>query len=313
MEKRTTIVERTSWLICGLAIALAGCSGLGGVPRQAGLYAVEDGEPTRLDGDPEWERETWEQRSNFSPEISFLIRASALATATRSPEQLIQIHKVGWVRSEITPTGDIQPISGSQWANTQIEALRVPVRLSRHHDHEDVVQVTPLSALAPGLYTLSTSLASPGIQARFGVLWPEVDRREYAAAHCVDRYPEGPEKYRTCAEQELGIASRLLKIHLVKPEFYNLPGQPRELIIKGVVVNTSEQPAPVPPLQAQLVNRQGVVVKHWEFLTDDKSLAPGASVPFESRLTNPPVGASDVQVTFGTFEPSLGQATGPTR
>lgn len=307
MEKRATIVERASWLICGVAIALAGCSGLDGVPRQTGLYAVEDGESTRLDGDTEWERETWEQRSSFSPEVSFLIRASALATATKSPEQIIQIHKVGWVRSEITPAGDIQPISDSQWANAQIEALRVPVRLSRHHDHEDVVQVTPLSALTPGLYTLSTGLAPKGIQARFGVLWPKVDRRAYAAAHCVDRYPGGPEKYRTCEEQELGIASRFLKVHLVKPEFYNLPGQPRQLIIKGVVVNTSEQPAAVPPLQAQLVNRQGVVVKRWEFLTDAKSLAPGASVPFESRLTPPPAGASDVQVTFRTFEPSLGQ------
>ena len=312
MEKVTIIFQRAAWLICVLAILLAGCSGFDGVPRKAGLYAVEDEVPTRLDGDSKWERETWDQRSNFSPGVSFLIRDRKLATATGSPEPLIQLHKVGWVRSEITPAGEIQPSAGSQWANARIEALRVPVRLSRHEDHEDVVRVTPLGTLAPGLYTLS-ALPPAGIQARFGVQWPAVDQRAYSAAHCVDRYPERPERYRTCAEQDLEIASRQLKVHLVKPETHNLPGQPRQLVVKGVAINTSDRSSRVPPLEARLVNREGIVIKRWEFLADTSSLAPGASVPFETRLTNPPAGASDVQVTFGSFQPSLGQATGHTR
>ena len=235
-----------------------------------------------------------------------------IAEATGKPEQLIQLHRVGWVRSEITPTGEIRPSAGSQWANAQIDELRVPVQLSRHDDHEDVIRVTPLGALTPGLYTLS-ALPPAGMQARFGVRWPGVDQRSYAAAHCVDLYPGSPERYRTCAEQDLAIASRVLKVHLVTPETHNLPGQPRQLVVKGVVINTSDSSSRVPPLQGRLVNRQGVVIKSWEFLADTGSLAPGASVPFETRVTNPPVGASDVQVTFASFQPSLGQATGHTR
>jgi len=150
MKKATTILRPAGWLICGLASLLAGCSSLDGVPREAGLYAVEHDVPTRLDGDPQWERETWEERSNFSPGVSFLIRDSQLATG--SPEQLIQLHKVGWVRSEITPAGEIQPRAGSQWANARIEELRVAVQLSRHDDHKDVIRVTPLGALTPGLH-----------------------------------------------------------------------------------------------------------------------------------------------------------------
>jgi hypothetical protein len=308
MKKATTILlQPAGGLICGLAILLAGCSGLDGVPREAGLYAVDNDVSTRLDGDPKWERETWEQRSNFPPGVSFVIRDSGLATG--NPEQLIQLHRVGWVRSEITPAGEIQPSVGSQWANAPIEELRVPVQLSRHDDHEDVIRVTPLGELTPGLYTLS-ALPPAGIQARFGVQWPGVDRRAYAAAHCVDRYPGSPERYRTCAQQDLEIASRQLKIHLVKPETHNLPGQPRQLVVKGVVINTSDRSSRVPPLQGRLVNREGVVIKRWEFLADTSSLAPGASATFETRVTNPPVGASNVQVTFESFQPSLGQATG---
>lgn len=85
------------------------------------------------------------------------------------------------------------------------------------------------------------------------------------------------------------------------------------MVVKGVVINTSDRSSRIPPLQGRLVNRQGVVIKRWEFLTDTSSLAPGASVPFETRVTNPPLGASDVQVTFESFQPSLGQTTGQGR
>ena len=303
MEKQTTLAGWAGLLISGLAMVLAGCAGFDGIPR----------DPVRLDGDPEWERETWEQRANLPPQVSFLVRTDDLATAPDTLQQHIQIHKVGWVRSEITQAGNIQPITGSQWANARIEELQVPVRLSRHRDHDNVVQVTPLSALAPGLYTLSAGLSSAATQARFGVHWSRVDRREYAAAHCVDRYPGSTQNYRPCEEQELGIASRVLAVHLVQPEVSQPPGQPRQLIIKGVIVNTSGQAVPVPPLQARLVNQEGTIIKRWEFLADTKALAPGASTPFESRLTNPPAGASDVQVTFETLAPSVGRATGYAR
>ena len=138
MEKQTTLAGWAGLLISGLAMVLAGCAGFDGIPREAGLYAIEDGDPVRLDGDPEWERETWEQRANLPPQVSFLVRTDDLATAPDTLQQHIQVHKVGWVRSEITQAGNIQPITGSQWANARIEELQVPVRLSRHRDHDNV-------------------------------------------------------------------------------------------------------------------------------------------------------------------------------
>lgn len=314
MEERESNVQRTAWLACTLAIALTGCSGLGSIPRQPGFYALEDGDRRRLDGKPEWERKTWTERSNLSPEVSFLIRDRRLAAATDDPAQLIQLHRVGWIRSEITAAGEIRPVTGSQWANAQIEELRVPVRLHRDGDHQDVVRVTPLSALAPGLYTLSAHLPSTPVNARFGVRWPAVNQHEYAAAHCVDRYPSSPaKKYKVCTDQDLSFASALLKVHLVKPEIRDLPGAGRELVVKGVVLNTAERSLLVPPLRAQLRNREGAVVERWQFVADTKSLSPGASVSFESRFSNPPVGAADVQVTLGSPTQSPGPANGQSK
>lgn len=298
-----------SWLALALTAALSSCTGLDGIPRKSGLYAVEDERLQRLDGDREWEQKTWEDRSSFAPDVSFLIRDPELAVPAADLGRAVRLHKVGWVRSEISREGDILPASGNQWVDADIAALAVPAQLHRDADHQEVVRVVPRQPLAPGLYTLRTQFRSKLTNTRFGVGWPAVDRRHYAAANCVDRYSDGPVRYRPCAEQQLAIASALLRVHLVKPEIRALPGQARQLIVKGVVVNTSDRSHQVPPLTAELVTDRGLVVERWEFSTDDAELPPGASIPFESRLSNPPSGATDVHVTFFPSGSDFGTTT----
>lgn len=287
-----------SWLAITVAAMLAGCAGLDGIPRKPGLYAVEGKQLQRLDGDLKWEQKTWPTRSTLAPGISIVIRDQALAAAAADPSRAVRLYRVGWLRSEISRHGDILPATGNQWVDADIAALAVPVQLQRDADHREVVRVIPREPLAPGLYTLRTQLPSKDINTRFGVGWPAVDRRNYAATNCVDRYLDDSARYRSCAEQQLAIATASLQVHLVKPEMRALQGQARQLVIKGVVVNTSDRRHRIPPLKAELVTDRGRVVERWEFNADAAELAPGASAPFESSLPNPPPGATDVHVTF---------------
>ncbi|MFZ5654188.1 MAG: FxLYD domain-containing protein [Pseudomonadota bacterium] len=300
------VKAQSAWLTLILIGALSGCAWLGdGLPREPGLYAVENGRLQRLDGDRDWERKTWTSRSNFTSDISFLIRDPRLDAPAADLDRIVRLHRVGWVRSEITRQGDILPATGNQWVDADLDELRVPVRLQRDAKNGEVVRAIPEQPLTPGLYTLRTQFQAAGTATRFGVGWPAVDQRSYAAGHCVDRYPDGPVRYRTCAEQQSAIASALLKVHLVKPELRDLPGQGRQLIVKGVVINTSDRRHRIPPLTAQLVTDRGIVVERWEFRADAPELPPGASASFESRLANPPAGATDVHVTLSPFDSRL--------
>lgn len=285
------------WLIMLLVAVLSGCTGIG-VPRESGLYAVQGDRVQRLDGSREWETNTWAERSNFNPDVRFMIRNPQLA-ASHDLSSVIYLRRVGWVRSEINQQGEILPVTGSQWVETGIDELTVPIRLEPHPDSTDVVSVVPQARLERGLYTLQLGSASGRqVNARVGVEWPGVDRRSYAAANCVDRYPGSEVGYRLCADQQQAFASKWLKLHLVKPEIRNLPGQPKELIVKGVVVNTSRHSTRVPMLEARLLTDDGVVVRRWEFNAPSGELQPGASIPFESELRNPPSGASNIHLSF---------------
>lgn len=303
----------TSWLALTLTAALSACSGFGGAPREPGWYAVEGETLHRLDGDRDWEQKTWKERSNFAPSVSFVLRDSRVAALGTDFGRVIQLHRVGWLRSEITQEGDILPVSGSQWVDADIEELRVPVRLQTDAENEEVIRVIPQQPLDPGLYTLRAQFPSARIEARAGVGWPAVDRRSYAAASCVDRYPGSTERYRPCVDQQQAVASASLKIHLVKPELRNVPGYARQLIVKGVVVNTSDRSHQIPPLKAHLVTEEGIVVKRWEFNADAVELPPGASAAFESRVPAPPAGASNVQVTFSALDSNLDGTASTTR
>lgn len=314
----TMRIEYGPWLRSAALIVLianlSGCAWIsfgsaGSVPDEPGLYAVYGDELQRLDGDREWELETWEERSNLPRETEFLIRHPKLPP----PDQLegaVFLSRVAWIRSEISPEGDILPVDGPRWVAAEgVEELRVPVRLEPHPDDAEVVRVVPGARLQRGLYTLQLRTRSARRSARAGIEWSAADRRTFSAANCVDRYLGDAVPYRRCAEQLHAFASKWLKVHLVEPEVRAIAGQPKQLIVSGVVINTSERPRRVPTLEARLRSGQGEVVKRWQFETSTTELQPGASARFRSALPNPPTGISNVHVTFA--EPGPGPADRP--
>jgi hypothetical protein len=285
-----------------LMASVTGCAmvGVGGkkdpVPRDAGLYAVQAGNLQRLDGDREWEMKTWPERSNLGPGIEFVVRHPQLQVSGDTLEEVVHLRRVAWVRSEISQEGDILPVDGNQWAVTDIDALDVAVKLE---SDGDVVRVIPEQRLERGLYALELNAGSARLNARVGVDWGSVDRRAYSAANCVDRYVGDRVPYRACSEQEQALASKWLAVHLVDPEMRESGGQ-QTLVIKGVVINTSDRPRRLPVLEAHLRTPQGEVLKRWQFDAATTELQPGASTRFRSEIPDPPRGARNVHVTFAS-------------
>src|SRR5262245_13328017 len=166
------------------------------IPDEPGLYALtSDDALYRLDGDREWEVETWPERSGMPPGVQFVVSDPALAG--RPAGTSIELWKVAWVRSEITAENQAMPIEGSSWAVAPIEPFRIPFRYESPPDQSDVVHIVPTPPLEPGLYALR--IINPGArQARVGVSWNSVDQRQYSAANCVDRYAAEGNVSRTC-------------------------------------------------------------------------------------------------------------------
>jgi hypothetical protein len=185
--------------IClALLVGAAACAGSREpsypIPDDPGLYAITNKDDLqRLDGDRDWEAESWPDRSNMQPNVQFVISDPALAG--RSAGSSVELWRVAWVRSEINAQNQAMPIEGSQWAVAPIEQFSVPFRYESPEGETDVVHIVPTAPLEPGLYTLR--IVNPGArQARVGVAWNSVNQRQYSAANCVDRY-EG-NVYRTC-------------------------------------------------------------------------------------------------------------------
>ena len=288
-----------------LVASVSGCSwiGLGGskdaAPGDTGLYAAHSGELQRLDGDREWEMQTWETRSNLSPGTELVVRHPDLVNAGDALREMIRLRRVAWVRSEITQEGDIVPVEGSTWAVADVDELRVPFRVETYDSDAQTVRVIPENRLERGLYSLQLRTGSNTLSARLGIDWNSVDRRQYSAAHCVDRYLGATVRYRPCSEQEQALASRWLRIHLVDPEMREALGQ-QKLIVQGVVVNTSERKRRVPTLEAQLRSTEGEVLKTWRFDPVSAELDPGTSTRFRSEIPDPPPTTSNVHVTFSS-------------
>lgn len=314
MTTRSAVTRLTS--LAGLSLLITGCASMESltnwmghdvlVPDDPGLYAMQvstrdSDDLLRLDGDREWQRESWPMRSSLNPDSAFLIRDEALARSRQPLESHIHLERVAWVRSAITGDGGIHPVSGSgQWATTGLERFSVPLRITPQPGHAEVVRAVPAAPLEPGLYTLRLAVGEKVREARVGVKWQELDRTAYSASTCVDRYPDaGRTHYRPCDEQQQYLNERWLKIYLVSPD----PGPiryGRGLTIKGVVVNTSERPRTVPVLEGQLRSAEGAVLREWRFDPGIPLLEAGASASFKTQVENPPGGAHSIHVRLAT-------------
>ena len=173
------------------------------IPDEPGLYAFTTKDNLqRIDGDREWEAETWGERSNMPGNVQFVINDPALAG--RSPGSSVELWRVAWVRSEINTQNQAMPVNGSQWAVAPLEPFSVPFRYESPAGQTDIVHIVPTVPLEPGLYTLR--IVNPGArQARVGIAWKGVDQRQYSAANCVDRYAGEGNVYRTCTTNVGGL------------------------------------------------------------------------------------------------------------
>jgi predicted Zn finger-like uncharacterized protein len=71
------------------------------------------------------------------------------------------------------------------------------------------------------------------------------------------------------------------------------------LTVTGRVINPTTKEQDVPPLQAQLRSRAGKVVYRWTISPPARTLAAGASAPFNSAEVNVPPGGEELTITLG--------------
>lgn len=84
------------------------------------------------------------------------------------------------------------------------------------------------------------------------------------------------------------------KVRYERQEVNDLP----VLAIMGEVVNVSDEPRVLPRLRIGLRNEKKKEIYHWTFALKERSLKPGQSVPFVTRLSSPPVETRDVEIRF---------------
>lgn len=317
----------TRFSITPLALLIAGtlaaCGGAkftaGGrdlpVPDDPGLYALtRSGELRRLDGSPSWERETWARRSDLSPDVEFIVHEPGIGGAAGNGAAPAGLWRVAWVRSDILPTGAAAPAQGSEWVQAGLDTQSQPVAATWHPEIRGLFHLAPTSPLAPGLYELRLEGGS-GERARIGVAWSSVDRREYAAANCVDRIVGEPVRFQPCgaasgagvvqaaramAPQPISAPPSPQPVAAAPPLRITLADPVREddgLRIRGTVVNTSAQARRVPMLQGTILDASGTPADRWFFSALEPSVGPGQEVSFTSWRRAPP-GAARLDVDF---------------
>lgn len=285
-----------------VATLMTACAGLDQrarlLPKEQGLYASTGEQLVRLNGSPEWERETWNQRSNLGPRTDFVIYHPAVAQLTGGDiETAIRLEQVSWVRSEVAADGAVTPVPANTWATSRLEAFRVPLEFQRVDLRRDMLVAIPARPLQPGLYSFKFRTAEGVYNTRVGIGWPTVNRKDYAAATCVDRYPGTGQLYRRCGQQQAVAASGGLNLYLVTPQAM-ASQEGRAMVIQGVIVNESDTAQPVPPLSGYLHRSDGQVLRRWQFAAPAAEIGPGESISFRSEVPDPPPGAHSVRVRF---------------
>jgi predicted Zn finger-like uncharacterized protein len=72
------------------------------------------------------------------------------------------------------------------------------------------------------------------------------------------------------------------------------------LVIDGTIVNSISTPVEIPQLRFSVQNAVGAEVYSWMATPTQRTLEPGATLPFRTRLASPPDDGHNVQVRFFT-------------
>jgi predicted Zn finger-like uncharacterized protein len=95
----------------------------------------------------------------------------------------------------------------------------------------------------------------------------------------------------------LGVNLRGLVLSDVTTETRTTDGVP-VLLVQGRIVSTAKHTVDVPRLRFAVLNASGNEIYTWTALPNRSLLAPGDTLPFQSRLASPPPETRDVLVRF---------------
>lgn len=315
---RSGTVRRLAIAAAAMAVAasIAGCASDGDrhsgrdsrrseepASESGGIYARSGDQLIKLDGNASWERKTWPRRSDLPPGIEIVVRDPRLATLSAPVDGAVGLRRVAWVRSEISDSGRITSVDGTQWRAVALPGLEVPVEYTAPGGSKrDAITLRPREPLDPGLYSVYLDAGQGSRAARFGVGWPQVDKRAYSATVCVDHYVGDSSGYRSCSEQpDTAASANGLRIYLVDPQTrQNTTG--RSVLISGVVVNDSDGVRAVPVLTAELRSPAGHILRRWRFRAAVSRLDPGESTSFRSEVDDIPKQTHSVNVNFGSTQ-----------
>ena len=277
------------------------------LPDSSGIYAVNNDELRKINGNSAFENSSWSWRSTLPGGTAFVVYREG-QNLSQDPTDAIHIRRVAWVRSRITQQGDIMPNSGSRWDVPTLERYDVPATFRSIAGHADAILVTPQARLKPGLYQIEAGGLGGELNARIGVDWPNIDQDSYSAANCVDRHElaGGQFELQPCAggtQQQQVEQSALpqpgpnFKVSLQKPVKEQVDGVDT-LLIQGMLTSTATVAQDPPEMNAELLDGNGQVLAHWSFVPQVASIAPGQSVNFQTRVMTPPKDTATVHVNL---------------
>jgi hypothetical protein len=331
---------RTRFVALGVvAVLLAGCGSSDNedtpdyqsskLPDRYGIYAVQEGNIGRIDGDRSFQVDTWDKRSALGSQVTFIIFDPVISDRSLPLGERVRLRHVAHVRNEVTATGAVSPATKNNWVVAALPNFDIPLDFQPVEDRPDMVRAIPSRALAPGLYALQLTKGGAATAGRFGVKWDTADKDQYASTYCVDRYQGANVSYRTCdqapparmASESLapaiggsqqaavprpGPAGQGLLLRDVQAVKSTVAGVPT-LTVQGTVVNTTPFAHAVPPMVATLRDPQGRELKRWTFVAETSQILPGRSTGFRTdTMFDTAAQVGDLQVTFAQTSSQLG-------
>ncbi len=298
-----------------------------------GIYIIQDGKVGRLNEDSEKILKTWDQRTNLTSNVQFLVIDPSVAA--RAPDaDSISLQRVSKVRNVVSANGNAKKTTKSEWVVANLPQDKIPVTVVRDSDTSHQLRVTANQPLAPGLYAITYNTGRERIGGRFGVGWAAADKNQYASQHCVDRYSGNPASYRACSEQaavkpkaaakpavqqanakpavQRAAAGSAIEISGLKVQKEIVGGKPL-LVLQGQMLNTTTTTQKVPEMVAVMTDKQGRELSRWSFRTLTDQLPPGGSASFQTSTDSPPKGTASIAIlTADSLKPRQEAESQPT-
>jgi hypothetical protein len=283
--------------------------------RPDGVYIIQDGKVGRLNEDPQKILKTWDQRTNLTPNVQFLVVDPSVA-AHAPDADTISLQRVSKVRNVVSTNGKAKKSAKTEWVVANLPQDKIPVTVVRDSDTPHQMRVTANQPLAPGLYSITYNTGAERVGGRFGVGWAVADKTQYAGQHCVDRYAGNPASYRPCSEfvaakpkaaakpvQQATAKAAVqrttalgpIDISGLKVQKEIVGGKPL-LVLQGQMTNVTSSPQKVPLLFAVVTDKQGRELSRWPFRTLTDQLPPGGTATFQTSTDSPPKGTASIAV-----------------